>query len=572
METSARPPDARRQDTTVGSGIDFSDPNSKLAPFYLRTTSVLFTGALAFLLALYSQQPLHHTDVWAHLKHGNYIVETGLLSGPEPFSPYTDPAVKRPAFYWLTQVTYHAIFQTGARLAGGDEAQRLAGGAELLRQGHVVAIVAVFAFFWFAYRRATGSGSLALLGLVLVCVGAFATIGIHRPQLFALVWFAALYAILAKPEVKWRVLIFIPLLFVLWVNTHGSYPVGLLLLSMIILGRAWEMGMRNAVRNRDLQRLVLAGLLGAASLSFLNPEGPRTWLVTWKFAEHPNLRSMLEWQPLNFAETTGGHWFYWGSVLLLIAVQSLSPRGFTLTEVLLTLTFGIAPLVQERFMAWWLPVCVGIVLNHLNEWATAKGWVWKPSLPSLRKTLLASALLGFGIMLTPLATWAQGDRPGDATAILHPATPYGLAETLRGNRIDDYRYSQLSAALDSTFAGKPLGPIYCSEALGEFLYWRGFNEVQPMLFTHAHLFPPEYWDACLQVKTARPGWWEFLERHGVNIIVIEALQPNFQPLPLVLEIEKQDGWKIVIDERERKEIRDPKARIFVAMRKVPIQR
>jgi len=572
MEAPENPPEeARRQDTTVGSGIDFSDPNSKLAPYYLRTTSVIFAGAIALILALYSQQSLYYTDVWVHLKHGSFIAETGKLTGPDPFSPFADPHANRPAFYWLTQLGYHGLFQAGAKLAGGDESQRLAGGAELLRQGHTLAIVAIFALFWFGYRRVTASGSLALLGLLLLFAGAVATIGVHRPQLFALVWFAAIYAILAKERLKIASLIAIPFLMVLWVNTHGSYPVGLALIAVTLIGRAWDSGLKNALANRDWWRLLFAGAIGAAALSLLNPDGLRTWQLTYGFSQSPNLRVMLEWQPLNFSDPQGGPWFYWGSLLLLAVAQALSPRGFTATEVLLTLTFGIAPLFQERFMAWWLPLCIGIILNHLNAWAAKNNWVWKPSLPSFRKTILAVALLFFGVMLTPLATWAQGEAPQNPAAILHPATPFGLSEALDGRPAGE-RFAPLVQALKQLNTDSALGPIFTSESLGEFLYWRGSPGTVPMIFTHAHLFPPEYWDAAMQAKSGRPGWWEFLDRYGVNIVAVEALQPNRQPLSLVLELAESPDWNVVIDERGRTDIRDPKARIFVAVRKHPLKR
>jgi len=55
-------------------------------------------------------------------------------------------------------------------------------------------------------------------------------------------------------------------------------------------------------------------------------------------------------------------------------------------------------------------------------------------------------------------------------------------------------------------------------------------------------------------------------------VAVEALQPNRQPLSLVLELAESPDWNVVIDERGRTDIRDPKARIFVAVRKHPLKR
>ena len=57
----------------VGAGIDFTDPNSPLAPFYLRTGGVVACGLLALIFVVVSSIPLWHSDVWGHLKFGEWM-------------------------------------------------------------------------------------------------------------------------------------------------------------------------------------------------------------------------------------------------------------------------------------------------------------------------------------------------------------------------------------------------------------------------------------------------------------------------------------------------------------------
>jgi hypothetical protein len=553
--------DPRRQDTTVGAGIDFSDPNSKLAPFYITTTSVIFAGVLALIVAFYSHQPLHYTDVWAHLKHGDDIVRgRGFLLYGSP-DGFTDPDTPRPASYWLSQVAYSGAFRLGEKLAGGQ----LAGGAELLRQLHTVAVAAFFALLWVGYRRSTGSGSLALLGLFLALAAALGTVGVHRPQLFALVGFAGILAILANERMSWKGVAGIVGLLVLWANLHGSFPVGLALLAIHTVGRAWDLGIVNALRDARCKRLIVAGVLAAGAITVANPMVESIWGNTLAFARNPNLRSMQEWQPLNFSELQGLPWFYWASFAVLAIAQALSPRPFSATEVLLTLVFGILPLFQERFMAWWMPIAIGILLAHLNAWADQRGWIWPKSLPTFRKTLLAAALVVFGCILTPLTGWIESEHPAELAKILHPATPVGFAEA-RANDPCPPRFESLRKYLDER---NVFGPVFCTETLGEFLDWK---DEPVMLFAHAHLFAPEYWEAAMQAKSGRPGWQDFFSRYGVNIVAMEAYLPNGQPQPLVEEMEKSGEWVFVVDERKRTEIRDPKSRLLVAVRKKPLLR
>jgi hypothetical protein len=167
--------------------------------------------------------------------------------------------------------------------------------------------------------------------------------------------------------------------------------------------------------------------------------------------------------------------------------------------------------------------------------------------------------------MSPITTWIETEHPAELAKILDPATPVGFAEARQGDPAGE-RFEPLRAYMEDRFV---YGPVFCTERLGEFLYWKG----EPvLLFAHAHLFPAEYWDAAMQAKSGRPGWQEFLERYGVNIVAVEAFLPNGQPLPLVAELEKDDSWIFVVDERKRTEIRDPKARLLVAVRKKPISR
>src|SRR6185312_1877692 len=109
----------------VGAGIDFSDPNSALAPFYLRAShiaAIAFLALVFFFFGIATQ--LAHTDVWGHLKYGQWIVENRALPDREPFSLFSDPEQAFWNFQWLTQVIFYLCYHAGELLAGGDEVHR----------------------------------------------------------------------------------------------------------------------------------------------------------------------------------------------------------------------------------------------------------------------------------------------------------------------------------------------------------------------------------------------------------------------------------------------------------------
>ena len=554
----------------VGAGIDFTDPNSRLAPLYLTTTGVIAVAVFAALFLLYSLLPLQHTDVWGHLKLGGWIVEHRRLPAHEPFNPYTVKDDSVETFQpWLTQALYHAAYQAGSKLGGNDRAKRFHGGAEMLRDLHVIPIVAVYGFLWLAFRRASGSGSLALLGLGLQFLAGVSTIGVQRPQVFGLALFAVLLAMLSRPVPTRRAVVLIPLLLILWANLHGGFAIGCATLALAWVGRCLACGsVRAAYADPRVRRLLLAGVLAAAGVALLNPAGPRVYLLVIEFGANPNLETLAEWQPVRFSDPRSGIRLYVATLVLAVVTVALSPLRVTPTQCLIGLTFGVAPLFQQRMMTWWCPLLLWQLMPHFG--AAAERWrlTWPASTPSLRKTMLAVLLVFPFVMLTPLVGWLQTGDPPPVAVTFRAGTPLELLGTIADpTAAPTRRMAGLATALRERYAGRPVGPLFVAEGLGEFFYWRDLPGCPPLWFTHAHLFPPPHWAAAFATGTGDPGWSEFLDRHRVNLIAVE---PDFHRELVAKVTARPDDWLVVLDETDSDAIRDPRGRLFVAVRKKPL--
>src|SRR3954468_7281179 len=82
-----------------GAGIDFTDPNSPLAPYYLKTVHLLAIAFLGVVFVLASHFPLWHTAVWGHMKSGRWRGEHGRIRDREPFCPWWDGRVPFTQYY-----------------------------------------------------------------------------------------------------------------------------------------------------------------------------------------------------------------------------------------------------------------------------------------------------------------------------------------------------------------------------------------------------------------------------------------------------------------------------------------
>src|SRR5260370_37918413 len=87
------PAPAEDGNPSLGAGLDFSDPHSPLAPYYLRTGHVVLVALLGLFLLVLSYVPLWHPDIWGHLKFGQRIVPHGQTDALSPFAEHAPPGL-----------------------------------------------------------------------------------------------------------------------------------------------------------------------------------------------------------------------------------------------------------------------------------------------------------------------------------------------------------------------------------------------------------------------------------------------------------------------------------------------
>jgi hypothetical protein len=318
----------------------------------------------------------------------------------------------------------------------------------------------------------------------------------------------------------------------------------------------------------QVRRLTAVLLLSAVAVAVLNPHGPYLYLHTLALARHPNIATLEEWQPLDFTMGPGGHWGYLASVVLLAVSQVLSPRPFTPTQVLLIVTFGVAPLLQQRMMIWWLTLLPWLVLPL---WAAAaerlpRSWKGVRSVPSFRKTVVAALLVVLVVPLSPPVRWLISGRPRPLEQSLSPGTPWRLAAEVAAFSEQGEGLPVLREELRRRYpGGRYAGSVFASETQGDYLVWALPGEFPVLTYTHAHLFPPEHWQACRTVEDAGPGWWDVLDRYRVNLVVVE---PDLHP-DLARRLREDPRWLVVLDEAGERARPDPRTRLLIALRKQP---
>ncbi|MCX5707000.1 MAG: hypothetical protein NTW13_05030 [Candidatus Omnitrophica bacterium] len=222
--------------------------------------------AVFCLIFLYSSKSIFDLDIWLHLKTGEFIFKNKLIPANDIFSftlagkPWVDHE-------WVFQLLSYFAF---ARF-----------GADGLIYLEMFGIVAVFLILLFAGRRLTGA-YLETAVLVFIAVTASQSRFNIRPDVFSMLFFCSYLYLLefhANRKIIWLIL---PLQ-IIWVNLHGYFCLGLLVIAFYIaaellrrkikfLPRQWKE--KGALDNSVYHRLKII-LLVAILASFINPQGLR---------------------------------------------------------------------------------------------------------------------------------------------------------------------------------------------------------------------------------------------------------------------------------------------------------
>ena len=181
-----------------------------------------------------------------------------------------------------------------------------------------------------------------------------------RTILFGYLYLVLLLIVLHRFRTSGRAPLWtVPILFLLWANTHGSWSLGLIIFFLFVAGGlvygSW--GRVEAVRwsPRQLRQLAMTGAASVAAL-FVNPFGWRLvyYPFDMAFKQNLNIAHVAEWVSVDFHEVRGK--LVMLLILGLVAGVLFRNRRWNLSELLMLLFALYSGLTYIRFL-----VLLGIV-------------------------------------------------------------------------------------------------------------------------------------------------------------------------------------------------------------------
>lgn len=237
-------------------------------------------GGLLFLIIIvvYAEW-VGDNDLWWHMKYGEYMLEHKTLRPDHTVFSWT-PADKDWIYVtWLPDIAFHLMYSFG--------------GLPLLYIFRYVTVLLIAAIVMFYGLKQKGHDVFMLLLTTLIVVAQLYGVAQNiKPELTSLVFFSiAVFIYLYGRENNGKAFFLYPLLFIVWVNSHGVFIFGYLLLGLLLLGEvlSYALKLKNALALKELKLFVSAVILSFAVM-FFNPYGISYPLYTVEMLTSPDFQ------------------------------------------------------------------------------------------------------------------------------------------------------------------------------------------------------------------------------------------------------------------------------------------
>lgn len=424
-----------------------------------------------------------------HLQTGRLILADGRIPTADPYS-FTangDPWVVQS---WLASVLYAALDDIGGF------------GAVRLTIGLTTAVLALLV--WRLSRPAE-----SVVGRVLVvalALGVATDQWVERPLLFGLAFLAVvLVAAEGGLDPRWLV----PVLWV-WTNVHGSFPLAVLLLGALVVGRRLD-GARPTVELR-----ALAWCLVGIAAAVVNPLGPR--LVGFPLvlvSRTSSFKYTVEWQPPVF-DSLGQKVFL---VQLFVAVLLLARRP-SYRAALPLAGFGLMALLSARNLGPASLVIVPGMAAAVGRFGSLDGRARTPLFTAATAAVLALSV--------PLAALGLAGPPAELS-------PYP---------VDAVEWLDERGQID------PDRRIVSRDFVGNYLEVRyGPDRVQVFFDDRVDMYPEQVTRDHADLLGGHPRWERILDRYDTEIVVWNADEPLAALLvasPDWRLVHRDDGWVVAV--------------------------
>ncbi|MGA3103232.1 MAG: hypothetical protein ABSD53_02050 [Terriglobales bacterium] len=438
----------------------------------------VFDGILLFGFLAMTARNAVDPDLWWHLRSGQLIVETGHVPHVDSFS-FTRAGHAWVSHEWLSEVVFY----------------------ELWKRSGPAALIVFSAIIWTAgfmilYWRCPGKRHWAAAAMALGALAAAPCWGV-RPQMFTFMLASLLLWLIERGEHRPALLLWIPPLFLLWLNLHAGFALAPALLLAYAAGLLCETAVGSTSWLEAYPILLRASLLLVACLALVpvNPSGAQLYRYPFDTLRSHAMRSFIvEWFSPDFHQ-----WLYrpllvlWLLLLTALASSRVCIKGRVLAPLLLT---AFAALDAVRHIPIFVLVVIPVLAGALPTTAKMSR---KRFLPVLRRRSPVNAVILVLLASFTLVRWTTLARDQDVRE----------AERFPRDAV---------AFLRATDQPSKLFVYY---DWGGYAIWKLYPQYRVFIDGRADLYGDDLMRQSMQTTTElRTGWRDVLDHWGIDTVLI----------------------------------------------------
>jgi hypothetical protein len=468
--------------------------------------------ALFFVLTFNSGRGLlADGDTGYHIRTGELILQTWRVPKEDVYS-FHSPPLQWTAHEWMAEIIMAAIFKVS----------------------DLTGVVVFFAFLlaithWLLYQTLrTRSNDILLCTFITIL--ATATSSSHwlaRPHAFSLlltvIWCHCLDRFQYKHD---RTLIYLPLIMLLWVNLHGGYFFGLILLVIYLAGNVVYslVGRPDQIRQYRMKaKSLLLVLVATVGICIINPHGFEIlWFPIRVTSDRFVMDRVTEFMSPNFHEALPFKYMF----LTAISMLALSRSTLNLIEVALISLLSYMALYSGRYVSLFAIIAAPLLLrtgesiiariperflqfyrkrnrNLIAIDTKLHGYVW----PTI------SALFIVGLVLTGALRHQFNDKIFPVAAI-----EFLKKETIPGN-------------------------MFNNDEFGDYIIFAAWPKYRVFMDGRSDMYGEKHGSAYLKVANVQPGWKEILSKYDISWIIFDTHSA------LAAALRDQRDWQPIYSDR-----------------------
>lgn len=342
-------------------------------------------------------------DIWWRLRNASDILQNHAVPRVDTYS-FTAAGLPFMNHEWTSDVGFLLAYR--------------AMGLRGIMVLYALAMVLIFVGVYYRSCRAGADckdAAIATLGGICLAAVSLAP----RPELFGWVCLTALLLILDHFRRTGKGLWYLPALFLVWINLHGSWIYGMVVLVATIAGGLidgeWGLVVANRWTPSERKKLLLVLCVSIGAL-FANPAGYKLVVFPFNYVLKELKEYVEYWRPVDFSTTNGKLAFV--LILAIIAAALLSRRQWRMDEVMLVAVALWTGLSHVRFLDFAAIIIVPIIAPRLQLFPPYERDLDKPWLNAAIIVATIAAIIYFLPSETQLRQQLDSEYPTAALAYM----------------------------------------------------------------------------------------------------------------------------------------------------------